>query len=142
MCGKLNPPDQEQCQYCEARLKPLVGPASMDNDKPYLTPEPAETAGVEEDSGSGEDWLDELRQDELAGTDELNLTGELSPDMLPDEFKKSEPPPAEEADVMPPWLSKLRGRQEAESTASEPAEPADEAAAPDWVSQMEDDDEL
>ncbi len=43
---------------------------------------------------------------------------------------------------MPPWLSKLRGRQADESTPPEPAEPADEAAVPDWAFPMADEDDL
>ncbi len=32
MCGKLNPADAETCQFCSARIKPLVARSQPEND--------------------------------------------------------------------------------------------------------------
>ena len=49
MCGKVNPPDLDVCQYCGARLKPVVPPSSDDAQPihPGEAPTPKNTAELE-----------------------------------------------------------------------------------------------
>lgn len=60
MCGKPNPEELEVCQFCEARLKPLIGPfepADAQQEKPRK-------------HGGVTDWLDSLREQEEGGPGE------------------------------------------------------------------------
>lgn len=64
MCGKTNPEHLEECQYCGARLKPLIAPSQQNTDKDK------EDSGANWTDASPEDTLDWLRtlgQDEQVG---------------------------------------------------------------------------
>lgn len=58
MCGKTNPAGAETCQYCQARLKPLV--ISNPNEEAGKAPIPGADANPED---SVPDWLRALRND-------------------------------------------------------------------------------
>lgn len=69
MCGKSNPSDLEVCQFCEARLKPLVGlPADedsyQDRQKDEAKDEPFVPVGSQETGVNLTDWLQSLRVDD------------------------------------------------------------------------------
>jgi len=68
MCGKPNPDDLEVCQFCEARLKPLVAPTPEDP-----TPsEPEPTPETHQPDSDLPDWLRSIRHEEdVADEDEL-----------------------------------------------------------------------
>ncbi|HSO27534.1 MAG TPA: hypothetical protein VLS48_05650, partial [Anaerolineales bacterium] len=51
MCGKFNPPDQETCSFCQARLKPLGAPPAGESP-----------SSPDQQSEDSLDWLHELRQ--------------------------------------------------------------------------------
>jgi len=98
MCGKPNPAENDTCQFCQARLKPLIAGAS--NDSSAETP----------------DWLDGLRDEEGNAFDfgESGGTAEETDDWLArlGEAVGAEPPAASGGDE-PDWLRDL---SEAEPT--------------------------
>jgi hypothetical protein len=57
MCGKLNPPELDVCQFCEARLKPLLINPSEDSQS---SPTKRSSETPSEESGTP-DWLRSLR---------------------------------------------------------------------------------
>lgn len=79
MCGKTNPADLDECQYCQARLRPI-----WDSTPAGGASEPAG------DQGSGlPDWLRSLR--------------------TPEEPESEQPAPESESrDAVPDWLGDLR----------------------------------
>ncbi len=113
MCGKPNPAEEEICQYCEARLKPLiVSPFSEDIDGAdaempvWLRDElddkteslgkaatPPEESSTPQEADDEDDWLNQLRPQDSdaefapAETDEPSspkTTGSLYDEPLPD----------------------------------------------------------
>ena len=135
MCGKPNPDDLDVCQYCEARLKPLIGPF-----------EPADTHEPEErERSSVTDWLDSLReqeQGELFDAEAEFPEGDESAEDVSLQPEESYPGEPAEGD----WLSKLlpeRGsgeEAEASSASESPEWSAEEASqetsVPDWLSDL------
>ena len=90
MCGKSNPPELDTCQFCQARLKPL------------MAPEPSESAPQDQApaaDGSMSDWLSSLRD---SGAQE-------DIEHAPVEDNQSLPMSGGE---MPDWLDSLRGSSE------------------------------
>jgi hypothetical protein len=95
MCGKPNPPELDTCQFCQARLKPLVVPEQSESA-------PQDQAPASDDSMS--DWLSSLRD---SGAHE-----DVEP--APEEDNQSLPMSSSE---MPDWLDSLRGSSEEEISA-------------------------
>lgn len=92
MCGNLNPADLEECQYCQARLKPLIVSQPPED-------EPAGHGQAPSSSAEGEslpDWLQDLRMDgeDVADQEGAESEGEI---------------PLEEADEVD-WLSRLQNQ--------------------------------
>jgi hypothetical protein len=153
MCGKENPPDLEICQYCEARLKPLVGPAAEDDSHEVSEwSEPIDERLIPDGSAvSGTDltdWLQSLRVD-----DEESSSGspaeEDSLTWLPVEGIESQAEGDSRVDDGEnDWLSNLR--QEGDVT-EEPYSDQDESAEgweapeepsedlPSWLSSIDED---
>lgn len=115
MCGKSNPPEAETCQYCQARLKPLIP------TPPNIPPE----------DGGDVDWLRGLMDESSA---------DQTPPAAPIEAPAGEETAAEEGD-MPDWLSRIRQRTQEEDTVSRigPAPKVEEGQGgaeeelPDWL---------
>lgn len=155
MCGKSNPGDRETCQYCQARLKPLVAgapsepqtPPSPSPGKPDLGASPGkpdlekrEVSSLASPASSTGDWLSDFRSDEPveAGPEESDASSGSSD--FGDWFSRLEEPaeaePAEpagqptqpEEEVFPDWLS---------GTAKTPAPPAEQGAESDWMQQFQ-----
>ncbi len=127
MCGKANPEELEVCQYCEARLKPLiVDPPQQEEStsSPIRPGEPPRPQNTSELEGSLPDWLQSLRnQDEEEPEEEpLSLVGETT----------AEAQPTSEADE--DELDWLRGL--ADQGQSEAGTAADEEADIDWLSDL------
>ncbi len=134
MCGQANPPHQEVCQYCQARLKPLWIDSSQEAESSIEERTPKSKTPIEADEPLVPDWLRASRsqmggEDTLQG-EELREEGELfseelleSGDILSDLF--SEEPSAEEGEQdVPQWLRSLRG----DSVVKEGTPPREEAA--------------
>lgn len=97
MCSKLNPDTLEVCQFCGARLKPLVLPSSGALDIPA---ERAKSKADDKPAGqqaSGDDWFSSLRSED-SGSSESSATGNVDD-----------------------WLARLRQQDEAEETVEPPA---------------------
>ena len=69
MCGKSNPAESEVCQFCQARLIPLViSPAKSEPPEPV----PEEVPANADAAPTGEsDWLLGLRPDDSIPGEEL-----------------------------------------------------------------------
>ena len=47
MCGKPNPEELEECRFCGARLKPVIGPPDSQSIKPGQEPVKRNTSELE-----------------------------------------------------------------------------------------------
>lgn len=111
MCSKENAAENEVCEFCGARLTPLVVGSSSEEE--FL---PTEDQGAEPESADEvPDWLDRIRSQSMEGEE-----GET------EEEPVEEPPLSEE----PEWLGRLR-----EASVEEGGPPAGEL--PDWVSESQ-----
>jgi hypothetical protein len=123
MCGKLNPPELDVCQYCEARLKPLIFNPSEDSQSSSSKP-PSETPSEE---SSTPDWLRSLR--DRQGETEI----EPNEDDLPDwpQYEEDERPglPLGDETGAPDWLDSLRDPASLEEDAFLDAGQADDEEA-------------
>ena len=146
MCGKSNPSDQEICQYCQARLKPLVisqqpdEPAPKKDTPDFLdqSPPPSPDEGMDEGLP---DWLATLRK--VDETDARFGPVEDLPDWL--QLEKEETPEAtrQDEEAAPDWLTSFResGAEVEDSSTEEREEysPAssrresEEEVLPDWL---------
>lgn len=155
MCGKLNPPELENCQYCQARLKPLVvsqpseepesAPFSSDEEESIpdwlkdLRSQDDQKPDREEEQPAEEtgeaDWLKQLRDQSFTGEEE-HAAGDS--DVAPfineasglERLEKTEP---QDASAAPPE-EMLFAEREKEINWQSSAEPADEDELPDWLS--------
>ncbi len=130
MCGKSNPPDTVICQFCQARLEPLIAPPPMEDN------ESNEPGASPPEEGSIPSWLDGLREqdDADAGTglepgesqeDEVASDWSLEEDArLSSAFTDSEEGEAEQDQD---WLSRLAGEEPGQ--AGEAAAGADSPSA-------------
>ena len=155
MCGKSNPSEREVCQYCQARLKPLV--ISQQPSEPSPEKDPLEFLGQSkgyskeeaEDEGIPE-WLSSLRKedepaiqsDETAQSDEL----EKMPDWLQADKEKIPGETRQDEGALPDWLTSFRESSAQveegfveESEEYPPAPPqgeGEEEALPDWINRL------
>ena len=118
MCGKSNPSERETCQYCQARLKPLI--ISQQPDEPSAGKDPLAFLGQSTGYGASEseeegvpDWLTSLRQGDQA------------------DLQSDEAEPSEEEEKLPDWMQADKVK-----TAGETQQ--DEGALPDWMSSFRD----
>jgi len=113
MCGKANPEELDVCQFCQARLKPVLPSAPIPEDEQAAVegssrlPEPA----AQDDSLS--DWLNFLRD-----------SGAESEGPPAESGGEDQPPPAGE---LPQWL---------ERTGGEASEPVGEGDSQDWLDSL------
>jgi hypothetical protein len=148
MCGKPNPEDQDECQYCGARLKPVVAsnPDSSKSLKPGQEPTKKVTSEFEKVKLTGEgpirpgeaptkkntaeleralpSWLRSLREGKRP------VEGEALPEPSSEESvsETSEPAPAADSPGdLPDWLAGL-GKAA-----------SDEEGVPDWLADLRDD---
>ncbi len=153
MCSRPNPDTAEVCQFCGARLKPLIGGAPSETPPQGEVPEaPSEPAADEsaiefipdedfpdwlEEEEGGEDAFDVRRatqtgslRDPLAWLDDMNANA--APATPPAE----EQSPGEDVQRVTGWLASLigdEGEQGAGIEEQEEAAPAEEL--PDWLSE-------
>lgn len=141
MCSKLNPPEAEICQFCQARLKPLVVSPFSDEDLPGSEMEKEAAKAPGEDS-SLTDWLNDLKAGDQGDQgvftgDEYDLpdwTGDFG-DVSGDAQEQDE-----ESSELPDWLARIRKRSDDEQPVDQPAAPAQEPdeseAFDDWISEI------
>jgi hypothetical protein len=146
MCGKENPADLETCQFCQARLKPVVGQPPPDGGEdissetfPFAEHDSQSDADVpdwlkEIRSGEGEiqdfpekhedspEWLSSLR-------DESGVDDESEDEDISDQIQDFDFPT--DTDHLPEWLESLRSSGE---TGEESLEEQEED--PDWLERI------
>lgn len=135
MCGKPNPPELEVCQYCQARLRPLIVTPPQDQVGPEKK---AEAAG---EDLAFPDWLSDLRQQDEAEEPEVDYDGEhltpTPPEDLPDWLARMGMPEDQEAEQ-----SRAKPQPDVESQTpafgdlSEqtlPSSPPEKEEFPDWL---------
>src|SRR3990170_627729 len=101
MCGEVNPPELEICQFCEARLKPLIisTPAQEpEESQDYSAIHPPDP----EDNREGEDWLSGLREDGLSSGDQADEKSPL------EESERAEDATSDFDAEAADWLSRLK----------------------------------
>lgn len=127
MCGKLNPDDLDVCQYCEARLKPLIVTPQEEAPEPTSDAEdtlvsrdelPDWLRGVEGDESTSQsepapdqqegDWLSQLQQ---------------SGDFVEDESEIDEEDYLAEESEIPDWLQRVKDMREGDDESGEPVSP-------------------
>ena len=154
MCGKPNPPQNEVCQFCQARLKPLIVPSAFNDSQPLVPEENEDLFPTTEDTLP--DWLGDFReegqpesgdQEQVAGEESSEIWSAEEEQRLSSAFTFS-PEDEEEEQLEEDWLSRLTVEQEAQ--AEEPPSEAenedeDERPAtngildqdtPDWLSEF------
>lgn len=153
MCGKPNPEDAETCEFCQARLKPLViQPPADDSEPAGSSPLDDSPAGSE---SSLPDWLQDLKPE---GEADFEAEPDAAvPDWLSGPEENTAPAGTSE---LPDWLSDIRKGDSGDSFELEqaaatedtfaaafdqpPAAPSDDAGTdqadtepgglPDWLS--------
>jgi hypothetical protein len=133
MCGKLNPADRQVCQFCDARLVPLIAETPPEGEKPFR---PDETFPADGESGAQDerseqeerspDWLTDLREVDSSSSEVFD---ELE---SPDAASSYQDEEAED------WFSRL-GKQEQEDESLETEDRDDEHEvedASDWLSRL------
>ena len=106
MCGKNNPEDQDICQYCQARLTPLVvgdDASEWPKQQPFIQPEDQST-----NEGEGlPDWLKSMRSEE-PDPSAAEPESESLPEWLQDVRSEPVEEEAPSEDELPDWLSDFR----------------------------------
>lgn len=136
MCGKPNPPDLEVCQYCGARLVPLIS-ETPPQEQPGTPPEESipEEALIHPKEGTP-DWLSDLRQE---GGEEDSSAG------VQEEESELPQQPSFDSEESSDWLSRLGEQAESSPGTESPDSISDldwsaeyqssgEEEAPDWLS--------
>jgi len=102
MCGMENPSELEVCQFCQARLKPLVGQPPSGNGGDTFSEDDSFLKGENRTDSDFPEWLKNLRTEETEKQDRLydDLENEEQP-------IQAEKPPAQQ-EGRPDWLSSLR----------------------------------
>jgi hypothetical protein len=107
MCGKLNPPEAEVCQFCQARLKPLRIQQTPAEEVPATPKEKPTPKGRAVEEPPQDDWLRDFRPDE--GSQE-SKPEESQVDWLGGENAEAEEPASSgegETRLTPDWLSRI-----------------------------------
>lgn len=145
MCGKPNSDELDVCQFCQARLKPLIAPSDSGEVSPIEgTPTfttKALSSEPEDLQDTVPDWLQSLRPESA----EPNLSGkeEETADWLLANVEEEAETPEEEAESEQDWLSSLRPKigvdtnllgRRVDETWESPASNEDEIA--DWLKEL------
>jgi hypothetical protein len=132
MCGKPNPADRETCQFCKARLKPLVvkdNPASGSQPPPATPPFSGKSSLSDREEVP--DWLSSLRgaQDDSAApesappsTPTAGADGDDWLARLQGRPSEPEPTPFHTEDGEPDWMNRLSGNDPAQDSSNEEPE--------------------
>lgn len=144
MCSKLNPPDADTCQFCQARLKPLFV-------SPFTNEGNSRETGKKDDSRKNQgdsalpDWLNELKPEddtEYPSDDENELPDWLSESGATKD-EQDTPGGSEQTDDssgLPDWLARIRKRtdedQVEEPKALEESDDEEGEGFEDWLSEI------
>jgi hypothetical protein len=134
LCGKPNPPELDECQYCQAPLKTggFLAPAEEEGESDKIPPFSEETDEAKEASSAQElssnleqaipDWLKETEAgflDQSKDMPEESTSDEISEQIDALINQPSIPPQSQESAMDDDWLASLL----AEAGAGEPDEP-------------------
>jgi hypothetical protein len=118
MCGESNPDDLEVCQFCEARLSPLLAPSQTDG------PAAERDSGADLPDWSRSDWQDEQDTEDLFSLDgeepgdwlnRLQETPEPEDNLLSQPEAEDSPAEFEELDQEESdWLQRIRNLHQAD----------------------------
>jgi hypothetical protein len=163
MCGKPNPEDLEVCQFCQARLSPLIAPGSEEKDTTPAPGSESDELGPAPEIEST-DWLQDIRHDEdvsdwnqdessaeLSATEPESEAGSSEfavelPDWIAEETLEMEqdfepgPSSLQPEDVSRPEPE--QGESALDASSSEPQAPKsaetglEPASVPDWLESM------
>ncbi len=140
LCGKINPAELEVCQYCQARIKPLIVPDPEGIDEQGdLDWTGAEHDSIELQSSETElpEWLQMIRGEGQEESSQFDMEDES--DWSFDEGESLvERLPADESRENTEWLTNL----DSEGEASESGAPLDEGIVGIWDSETGEKDEL
>ena len=150
MCGKANPAELEVCQYCQARLKPLIISPSQE-ERPPAREEPQTPS---EPAADPSDWLRGFREEDESGSESEPEPADLGVEQ-PEPFR-----PAPPRGSIQERLARA-GSVQQDLPASEPQEesieiedewsfedqafndePLEQAELPDWLASIRSRDEL
>jgi hypothetical protein len=107
MCGKENPSELQICQFCQARLTPLVSqPPAGDGDGSY-TEDATNHQGENESDSDFPEWLKDLRTEEIESQEYLDDEPEYEEPEYKEQPIQEETLPGQQED-RPDWLSSLR----------------------------------
>ena len=152
MCGKPNPPQNEVCQYCQARLKPLILPSAFDDSQPLVPEENEDRVPTTEDTLP--DWLGDCREeDQPAAEEQEQAAGEDSAEIWSAEEEQRLSSafifPSEGEEEQQPeedWLARLNVEQVAQAEEPSPEEASEgesqatdsflDKDTPDWLSEF------
>lgn len=146
MCGKPNPPERENCQHCQARLKPLYGSTPPETPGGAAKPPRAHTGLT--------DWLTDLRAGEEGAGYEASSEKESFAQEETDWLERlgqpaeSAPAPKREAPDwlatptsggdpnIPDWIEELgvQPQSASQEEINQPAEPSGDE--PDWLKRI------
>ena len=126
MCGKINPAEADTCQYCQARLTPVLSgsppPGSESFSLDTIFSGPAE-------DNTETDWLSSLRSDSTPPVEQP------APETAPEPKTAGPVPEANREEDEPEWLQRIRQRQTEEKTGPLISE---QEGTPDWIKQIKD----
>jgi hypothetical protein len=114
MCGKPNPADLEICQFCQARLKPLMDASLSQDEESNIPDEGGPLPASSGDQTSMDEWLSFLRE-----SDETGGPRSESDDSSTEWLEEQDSEPIQEfwtdssqpADDKPDWLKEMGGQQ-------------------------------
>jgi len=136
MCGKLNPADLDVCQFCQARLKPVMGGSPTESELPASS-QPSSSKVEPAGDAALPDWLQSLRQRQES-LPEAAEPQEDVPDWLSNLRAPAEETPSAAEDAVPDWLSgvSLDTPPQAEAAPAEPEQVFFSGEEPDWLSKI------
>ena len=102
MCGKENPSELEICQFCQARLTPLISQTPPGDGGGTFTEDAPNHEGDNESDSDFPEWLKDLRTEEIETQEYLDDEPEYEEQPIQEETL-----PGQQED-RPDWLSSLR----------------------------------
>ena len=147
MCGKLNPPELEECKFCGARIKPIIASTPIDS-RPVEAGEESINKDISEKgkvkpvaedlfrSAANEDWVEHSADEDLSTIPVDRLSSDSTDDLLGALTGPGEV--ASEGDETPDWLAGLRGGESVESAPeSDIGESTAELGNGDWIARLD-----
>jgi hypothetical protein len=132
MCGKSNPDNLDECQFCQARLKPITAP--LDPLQPGEPPTKKNTSELEKTLPG---WLREARkaEDDDTGFEETPAEPESDSKAESTDLLGGLAGAQEEEEEVPDWLSRLSPDTVKTPDRKTPSTPK-ESGSEDWLSEI------